>query len=161
MAKKLKLTTKTGYKNGYEAAQANQPRQSPHRDGTASEELWFAGFDAFTSGGRPPEEPRKRRSKVEVSDAKFAPPSQIPTSLVMRKPVSSYVPNPRGDGIMEHMIAAKATLAAETDVELREILHMDLADLEWLIFVEKGDKPSTRWEEYKTERGLNFDRKVA
>ena len=162
MAKKPNLTTKPQYKTGYEAAQNNQPRKSPHRDGTAITDIWFAGFDAYMSGDTPPQEPRKKRTKVEMEEARTNPPkTPIATSLVMRKPVSTYNPTPRADGMLEHLLNAKAALAAETDVELREILHMELADWEWLVYIEEGPKPSTIWEEYKTERGLNFDRKVA
>lgn len=162
MAKKPNLTTKPQYKTGYEAAQANQPRRSPHRDGTAITDIWFAGFDAYMDGGNAPEEPRKKRTKAEMEEARTNPPkTPIATSLVMRPAVSTYNPKPREDGILEHLLAAKAALAAETDVELREILHMELADLEWLVYIEEGPKPSTIWEAYKAERGLNFDRKVA
>ena len=162
MAKKPNLTTKPQYKTGYEAAQANQPRKSPHREGTAITDIWFTGYDAYMDGKSPPQEPRKKRTKVEMEEARTAPPkSTLPESMKRSTYVPTYNANPRADGILENMIKAKAALAAETDVELREILHMELADLEWLVYIEKGDKPSKRWEEYKTERGLNFDRKVA
>lgn len=160
MAKKPNLTTKPQYKTGYEAGQANQPRKSPHREGTAITDIWFAGYDAYMDGGKSPEEPRKKRTKAEMKEALTAPPSKT-TSTAWRTPVSTYNPTPREDGILENMFTAKKALEAETDVELREILHMELADLEWLVYIEKGEKPSNRWEEYKTERGLNFDRKVA
>lgn len=160
MAKKPNFTTKPQYKTGYEAAQGNQPRNAPHREGTALEIIWFAGYDAYLDGKSPPEEPRKKRTKAEMKEALTAPPSK-PPSTAWRTPVSTYNPDPRPDGILEHMFNAKKALEDETDVELREILHMELADWEWLVYVEDGEKPSKRWEEYKTERGLNFDRKVA
>ncbi len=162
MAKKPNLTTKPHYKNGYEAAKENQPRRSPHREGSALTDIWFAGYDAYLDGGKAPEEPRKKRTKAEMEEARIAPPvSTVPTSMAMRPPAQTYNFKPRKDGILEHMINAKAALEAETDVELREILHMELADWEWLVYIEDGDKPSTRWDEYKAERGLNFDREVA
>ena len=52
MAKKPNFTTKPQYKTGYDAAQDNQPRKSPHRDGTALEVIWFAGWDAYMDGGK-------------------------------------------------------------------------------------------------------------
>lgn len=162
MAKKPNLTTKPGYKNGYEAAQSMQPRTSPHRDGTASEDIWFAGFDAYMDGGKPPEEPRKKRTKAEMEEARTAPPkSSLPTSMIRPSPVHMYNPNPRPDGWLEKLFKAQEAIKTETDSEILELLHMEIADLEWTIYIEDGEKPSKRWEEYKSERGLNFDKNAA
>jgi len=159
---KIKLTTKPGYKNGYEAAQGNQHRKSPHRSGTASEELWLAGYDAYVSGGNPPEEPRKRRSKTEMKEDRLAPPeSTLPASLNVPEPPRRRLTEPREDGIVEKVFKAKAKIKTETDPEILELLHMEVADLEWTITVADGPKPSTIWEEYKADHNLNFDKTAA
>ena len=142
---KIKLTTKAGYKNGYEAAENNQPCKSPHRVGTASEELWLAGFNAFMAGGKSPEEPRKRRTKGEIKTDLLAPPkSSLPASLRIRKSSQHYgTLVPRGDGILEKLFKAKKKIETETDPEILEILHMEAADLNWRVCVEAGPLPST------------------
>jgi len=162
MAKKPNLTTKTQYKNGYEAAQNNQPRRSPHRDGTASEDIWFAGYDAYMDGDTPPQEPRKKRTKAEMEAARTAPPkSTLPESMRRRSIVPTYNAKPRADGWLEKLFKAQADIKTETDSELLELLHMEIADLNWIIDIQDGPKPSTVWEEYKRENNLNFDLKVA
>lgn len=162
MLKKPNFSTKPQYKTGYEAGQNTQPRKSPHREGSALTEIWLTGYDAYLDGGKPPEEPRKKRTKAEMEEDKINPPkSTLAPSLMIKQPPSTYKSKPREDGILEHMFAAKKKLDVETDVELREILHMELADWEWLVYLEGGEKPSTHWDEYKTERGLHFDKEVA
>lgn len=167
-----KNTTKTGYKNGYEAAQAGKPSKSPHRAGTASEELWLEGFHAYMNGGMPPEEPRKRRTKVEMEEARSKPfeptdwntPSQpLPSHMIIKskQDINRIPATPRGPGLLEKIFAAKDKLKVETDPELLELLHMEVADLEWVICAEDGPKPSTIWEQYKDDHGLNFDRTAA
>lgn len=170
---KIKLTTKPEYKQGYEAAQANQPRKSPYRPTTAREEIWLEGYNAFQSGGYAPEEPRKRRTKMEMAEAKKNPfvPSDFntpnkplpPALRVKSEHTTTYrAPlKPREAGILEKMLNAKTKLKAETDPELRELLYMEFADLEWTVCVLDGPKPSTRWEEYKRENNLRFDRAAA
>lgn len=161
----VKLTTKAGYKNGYEAASANQPCKSPHRVGTASEELWLAGYDAYVNGGKAPETPRKRRTKTEMADGVNNPPpvKRMPESMRMYNPEPnpSRRTKPRKDGWLDKYFKAKDQMKTETDSEILELLHMEVADLEWTMFIEDGPKPSTIWDAYKNERGLNFDRTAA
>lgn len=168
---KIKYTTKPGYKKGYEAAQANQPRRSPHRPGTDSEAIWLKGYDAYLNGGEAPQEPRKRRTKAEMDEARKNP---QPTDFNRpRQPLSPALRirgrddhlrpmKPRGPGLLEKMFELREKIKKETDPELLEILHMEFADVEWTVCVLEGEtKPSERWEEYKREHGLNFDRTAA
>lgn len=160
---KIKLTTKAGYKNGYEAAAGNQPRNSPHRVGNAAEELWLAGFDAYMSGGASPEEPRKRRTKKEMKEKREAPPvSCLPPSMRIRKKPSWYKSlGPRGDSLLDLLFKARKKIETETDPELLELLHMEVADLVWTITVADGQKPSDDWEKHKADHNLNFDKTAA
>lgn len=176
MAKsKAKILTKPQYKNGYDAAQANKPRKAPHRPGTDSETIWLAGYDACQQGGPPPQEPRKRRTKDEMEEARKNPPvvSDFNTPSKPLSPAlqmgnqsfgygSPYRPiHPRNPCLLEKIFAAQDKLLVETDLELRELLTMEIADMEWVICNESGPKPSDRWEDYKREHKLNFDRKAA
>ena len=174
MAKgKAKILTKPQYKNGYEAAQANNPRKAPHRPGTDSESIWFAGYDAYISGGSRPQEPRKRRTKVEMEEVRNNPPTvsdfntpnkPLPPSLQIKdfngRVTGPIVPRTK-PSMLEKIFAIKDKIKIVTDLELREVLHMELADMEWAICLDEGPKPSLRWEEYKREHNLNFDRKAA
>jgi len=167
-----KNTTKPQYKNGYEAAQANKPSRSPHRDGTASEAIWLEGFHAYVNGGSPPEEHRKRRTQVEMEEAKNkpfeptgfnAPSAPLPSHMMIKSnQPSRFVPTtPRKPGMMEIIFELRDKMKVETDPELLEILTMEHADLEWIICVDDGPRPSERWEEFKKEKGMNFEREVA
>lgn len=165
-------TTKAGYKKGYEAAQSNKPSRSPHRAGTASEAIWLEGFHAYINGETPPEEPRKRRTKSEIEEARSkpfeptdfnAPSKPLPSHMMIRSERDTYRPpaGPRKPGILETIFELQDKMKVETDPELLELLTMEHADLEWLICIEEGPKPSERWEEFKKEKGLNFEREVA
>lgn len=167
-----KVTTKEGYKKGYEAALANKPRKSPHRDGTASEALWLEGYDAYVNGGAAPQEPRKRRTKTEMEEVRSKPfdpadfnksSGPISPALIMEstRARTRRSTEPRKPSLIDNIFAAKKKLETETDSELRELIHMELADLEWAALIEDGPKPSTIWGEYKSERGLNFDKTAA
>lgn len=167
-----KNTTKPQYKNGYEAAQANKPSRSPHRDGTASDAIWLEGFHAYMDGNTPPEEPRKRRSKSEIEEARNkpfeptgfnAPSAPLPSHMMIRSNQDKQraPTEPRKPGIMDKIFELRDKMKIETDPELLELLTMEHADLEWLICIDDGAKPSERWEEFKKEKGLNFDREVA
>lgn len=159
MAKKPKLTTKPHYKSGYDAAKANQPRTSPHRDGSALELVWHAGWDAYMDGGKPPEEPRKKRTKAEMDEARSAPfKSMLPEQT---EPVYVRPSKPRTPGLTDKLFELQDRAETETDPELLELITMEHADLEWLICIDEGPKPSERWEDYKRDEGLNFDRQVA
>lgn len=164
MAKKQpKLTTKPIYKNGYEAAQANNARQAPHRAGTTSEEIWLAGYNAYVSGGAMPETPRKKRSKAEMKADKNKPAESVLPAYMKPKPETPRYTarKPRPPLILDEIFALKDKIKGETDNELLEVMHMELADLEWLLCAAQGDKPSTVWEAYKKEHGLDFERTAA
>lgn len=165
MAKKQpKLTTKPIYKNGYEAAQANNARQAPHRPGTTSEEIWLAGYNAYQSGGAMPEEPRKKRTKVEMEADKNKPKeSVLPAFMRANTTRQSWTGprKPRDPLTLDKIFALKDKIKGETDVELLEVMHMELADLEWLLCAAQGDKPSDVWEAYKKDHGLDFERAAA
>jgi len=165
-----KNTTSKFYHNGYNAAQDNQPRRSPHRDGTNSETIWLEGYNAYINGDTPPEQPRKKRTKKEMEEAQAVktsnintPNRELPRALNMFHTESlraDHAKN-REPSLIDNIIAAKEKIKTETNAELRETLHMELADLEWYAFADDGKKPSTVWEEYKAKNGLDFDRKVA
>jgi len=165
-------TTKAGYKKGYEAAQANQPSRSPHRDGTASDAIWLEGFHACMNGDTPPEEPRKRRTKEEMTEALNkpfeptdwnAPRAPLPSHMLIKSRQNTHhkPTGPRKPGMMEIIFELRDKMKVETDPELLEILTMEHADLEWIICVDDGPRPSERWEEFKKEKGMNFEREVA
>lgn len=168
---KIKITTKPEYKQGYEAAQGNQPRRSPYRPDTNRETMWLEGYNAFQNGGSAPEEPRKRRTKAEMAEAKANPmavqnfnePSrELSPALMIKRTTEVSSPNkPREKGILEKLFDLQDQMKTETDPELLEVITMEHADLEWIICMEGGPKPSTRWEEYKKEKGLFFDRTAA
>lgn len=161
--KKSKLTTKPIYKNGYEAAQANEPRVAPHRIGTTSEEIWLAGYNAYVSGGAMPEEPRKKRTKAEMEEAKTAPPkSVLPAYMKPKFERPRYTPSkstgkPGKLSLRDEIYAVEGKMFGVTDSEVLEIMHMELADLKWLMWAGRGDKPSDVWEAYKKEHGLDFE----
>ncbi len=161
--KKSKLTTKPIYKNGYEAAQENKPRTAPHRAGTTSEEIWLAGYNAYQSGGAMPEEPRKKRTKAEMAADRNKPKESVLPAYLKPPPRSVHVglKKEREPLALDKIFALKDKIKDETDRELLEIMHMELADLEWLITAAQGDKPSTVWEAYKKEHGLDFERTAA
>jgi hypothetical protein len=163
-------TTKPGYKIGWEAAEAGQPSRSPHRPGTGSEAIWLDGFHAFVNGETPPQEPRKKRTKIEMAEARANPasaymginddPRPLSPALLI-KALSTRDSRPievRGPGLFEDMIAAKMAVRNEHDPEMRELLYMDYADLDWLVSACPGDKPSNRWNSYKLENHLMFGR---
>jgi len=162
---KSKNTTTPYYRNGYEAAKENKPRRSPHRDGTALEAKWLEGYNAFVSGGTPPETPRKKRTKAEMTEARTIKASGVSTlpEFLQRKfeSVTIAPTKPRGPLLLDKITATKNKIETETDSELLEILHMELADFEWAITAGQGIKPSLAWEEYKKEHGLDFDRNAA
>jgi hypothetical protein len=159
---KSKNTTTPYYRNGYEAAKENKPRRSPHRNGTALEAKWLEGYNAFISGSTPPQTPRKKRTKAEMVEARNPKISKLPEFLRRKfDPVSIMPTKPRGLLLLDKIMATKNKIVAETDSELLEILHMELADFEWAITAGQGNKPSAFWEEYKKEHGLDFDRSAA
>ena len=161
--KKSKLTTKPIYKNGYEAAQENKPRNAPHRAGTTSEEIWLAGYNAYQSGGAMPEEPRKKRTKAEMEEDRNKPKESVLPAF-MRAPTRSVhvgVKKERAPLTLDKIFALKDKIKDETDVELLEVMHMELADLEWLLTASHDEKPSKVWEAYKKEHGLDFERTAA
>lgn len=161
MAKSKNATTPY-YRNGYDAAKENKPRRSPHRDGTALEAKWLEGYNAFVSGGTPPQTPRKKRTKAEMAEVRNPNVSKLPEFLQRKfEPVSIAPIKPRGPLLLDKIMATKNKIATETDSELLEILHMELADFEWAITAGQGIKPSLAWEEYKKEHGLDFDRTAA
>ena len=161
--KKPKLTTKPIYKNGYEAAERGEGRTAPHRSGTTSEEIWLAGYNAYQSGGNPPETPRKKRTKAEMeADSNKPAESVLPAYMKPKVVPPRYTERqPREPLTLDKIFALKAKIKDETDQELLEIMHMELADLEWLITAAQGDKPSDIWEAYKKEHGLDFERTAA
>ncbi len=161
--KKSKLTTKPIYKNGYEAAQANEPSNPPHRHGTTSEEIWLAGYDAYKSGGAMPEEPRKKRTKAEMEEDRNKPKESVLPVFMRAKPRESWTgtKKPRAPLTLDKIFALNDKIKVETDVELLEVMHMERADLKWLLTAAQGDKPSTVWEAYKKDHGLDFERTAA
>lgn len=63
--------------------------------------------------------------------------------------------------LLDKIFALKDQIKEETDSEMLELMHMELADLEWLISAGLGEKPSDVWDEYKTEHGLSFNKVAA
>lgn len=157
--KKPKLTTKPPYKNGYEAAQNNSHRRSPHRDGTTLEGVWLAGYDAYIAGGPMPETPRKKRTKAEMHEARINPPVRTvdPVMLINRNQ-NQPIYGPRAPRLLEKIFAVKNKIKVETDPETLELLHMELADYEWTITGAQGSEPTTVWDAFKIEHGLDFER---
>lgn len=155
-----KITTTKFYHAGFESAKGDNPRRSPHREGTGSDEKWLAGYNAYISGGADPEEPRKRRSKEDISmdsstTSNFnATPRELPHALRIKQTNFDVASDPnvkRKPHLMDQLFELKDQIKEETDSEMLELLEMDLADVEWLAGACQGVKPSDDWDSFKSE----------
>ncbi len=54
--------------NGWQAASNGEPRQSPHRTGTALAKEWFEGYESYQEGNSEPHKPTPRKTADEQEE---------------------------------------------------------------------------------------------